>query len=365
MARVYRRGRKLYMDARRPQTGERVRKVLPAETKREAERVLRAILRKWELGEALPGEQETVSFRTLADEYVKVCVEGGRNRNGRPHKASTVAGDKGRIEKLKEHFGDRPVGEIRAEDIERYLDGLTGDGRTVATRNRYLAILRPMLRLAAKRGWLQDTPELPHQAGEEPKVGTVLSDDDLGASLEKWDREPGLGERVRFLLLTGFRLGEAFVTRPGAGLQWEDVDFQRGTATLRDTKTGGDAVVVLHPAALQILRDQYSLAARRALQEGTGKPRGAAWTGHPLDDPRTLRQAFKAALKAAGVDTRYRIHDLRAQFAVALLRQGEDIETVRRALRHKHLTTTARYLRHVAGTVESAVRRLKLPAAGR
>jgi site-specific recombinase XerD len=50
---------------------------------------------------------------------------------------------------------------------------------------------------------------------------------------------------------------------------------------------------------------------------------------------------------------------------VALLRQGEDIETVRRAMRHKSITTTVRYLRHVAGSVESAVLRLKLPAVAK
>jgi site-specific recombinase XerD len=63
------------------------------------------------------------------------------------------------------------------------------------------------------------------------------------------------------------------------------------------------------------------------------------------------------------VDERYRLHDLRAQHAVALLRQGEDIETVRKALRHASITTTARYLRHVEGHVAGSVRRLRFPAA--
>ena len=148
MARVYkRRGKHWYMDALHPVTGKRVRRPLPTQTKREAERVMRAVLRQWELGELLPGERETIAFSSLLDEYVKVCVEGGRNRNGKPHKASTVAGDKGRVEILREHFGDRPVSEIRTEDIERFLDSLTRKGRTVATRNRYVAVLGPALKL--------------------------------------------------------------------------------------------------------------------------------------------------------------------------------------------------------------------------
>lgn len=84
--------------------------------------------------------------------------------------------------------------------------------------------------------------------------------------------------------------------------------------------------------------------------------------GHALDDTPTLRRAFKRALKSAGVDPRYRLHDLRAQFAVALAQQGADIETVRRALRHKSITPTVRYLRHIEGHVENAVRKLVLPA---
>lgn len=361
--RVYRRGKKWYMDARDARTGDRERRPIVAESKREAERVMRAIVRKWELGELLPTERETVPFGRLMDEYAKVYVRGGRNRNGKPHKASTVVGDEGRIKFIKEHFGDRPVGEIGADDVEAFLELLTAKERSVATRNRYLAVLRPALRLAVARGWLAAMPDLPHQRKEALKVETVLSDEDLAKFLGACDRIDGLGQRVRFLLLTGFRLGEAFVARTDSGLRWEDVDFARGTVTLRDTKAGEDAMVRVHGGALVILRDQYAAVARTSLREGAGKPTGPVWAGHALDDTRKLRDAFKGALRATGADTRYRIHDLRAQFAVALLKQGEDIVTVSKALRHKSIGVTARYLRHVEGHVEKAVGRLVLPAA--
>jgi hypothetical protein len=60
--------------------------------------------------------------------------------------------------------------------------------------------------------------------------------------------------------------------------------------------------------------------------------------------------------------TRYRLHDLRAQFAVALLTQGADIETVREAMRHRTIVTTSWYLRLAEGRVAEAVRGLRLPA---
>ena len=52
---------------------------------------------------------------------------------------------------------------------------------------------------------------------------------------------------------------------------------------------------------------------------------------------------------------------MRAQFAVMLLEAGTDLETVRKALRHKDIATTARYLRFVKGRVGEAVRGLRLP----
>jgi site-specific recombinase XerD len=139
--------------------------------------------------------------------------------------------------------------------------------------------------------------------------------------------------------------------------------LDRRVVILRDTKNGRDEVVALHSVALDILRACYAEAAKQALQGRSARPTGRVWTGHSLDDTRSLWDAFKSALKAAGADSRYRLHDLRAQFAVALLRQGEDVETVRKALRHKHLVTTTRYLRHVEGHVASAVRRLSFAAS--
>ena len=363
MARVYRRDRKWYMDAKHPQTGKRVRKVVPAATKREAERVLNAVLRKWELGESLPGERETIPFSGLVEEYWRTNVEGTGNRRGTPHKAATRVADKFRLDRLSAHFGDRPVSEIAEWEYEAFLDGLVKDGLSPATRNRYIAALSPLLRLAVRREWLPTMPQLPPIRSEPRRVETVLNDHDLAALLSECDKTAALGERIRFLLLTAFRLSEVFPSPRSRGLAWEDVGLDSGVATLRDTKSSQDAVVHLHPSAVKILQARYAEAAKAALLKASGKPTGPVWSGSSLDDPSNLRKAFKVALKASRADTRYRLHDLRAQHAVALLRQGEDIETVRKALRHSSITTTARYLRHVEGHVASAVRRLTFPAA--
>ena len=205
-------------------------------------------------------------------------------------------------------------------------------------------------------------PALPAMRSEPRRAETVLSDDDLGRLLSECDKTPELGKRVRFLLLTAFRLGEVFSTK-GSGFTWQDASLDAGIVVLRDTKSSQDAVVHLHPAALEILKERYAAAAKAALKQGAGRPTGAVWSGTALDDASNLRKAFKAAQAASGVDKRFRLHDLRAQHAVALLRQGEDIETVRKALRHACITTTARYLRHVEGRVANAVRRLSFPAA--
>ncbi|MHC4934013.1 MAG: hypothetical protein ACYTGV_17700, partial [Planctomycetota bacterium] len=128
MARVYKRGKRWYMDVIDPRTKRRVRRVLPADTKRDAADVMRAIQRKWELGESLPGERETVSFKTLVEEYWQTHVEGSSNRRGTPHKRATRATDRSRLDRLEAQFGERAVAEIGAPESSRFLGSLLKEG---------------------------------------------------------------------------------------------------------------------------------------------------------------------------------------------------------------------------------------------
>lgn len=66
--------------------------------------------------------------------------------------------------------------------------------------------------------------------------------------------------------------------------------------------------------------------------------------------PSTLRKAFKAAARQAGVHKHIGIHTLRHSFASHLLASGTDIRTIQRLLGHKRLETTMIYTHVVLDT---------------
>ena len=130
---------------------------------------------------------------------------------------------------------------------------------------------------------------------------------------------------VRFLLLTGWREQEALT------LRWSALDFERGFATLEDTKTGKSHRPVGAPA-LALLSELPRL-------EGSAFVFPGARADRPL---REIRRLWYAARHAAGLDD-VRLHDLRhtvASFAVA---SGHSLYLTGKLLGHARPETTQRY----------------------
>jgi integrase len=65
-----------------------------------------------------------------------------------------------------------------------------------------------------------------------------------------------------------------------------------------------------------------------------------ALDGKPLKD---IKTGYKAALRRAGLEGRYRFHDLRHTFATRLAENGVDPFTTKDLLGHSTIITTQRY----------------------
>lgn len=180
------------------------------------------------------------------------------------------------------------------------------------------------------------------------------------------DQVPALGEaklravleavakyRPLFSLLaySGLRIGEALALQP------EDVSAnelhvrrtlapaQREGVTLEDrlgTPKAGDARSVAIGAHLAgVLREHVATERERHFK--AGQP--FAWLFStrecaPLDETR-VRKAFKAAVKAAGLqESRFSVHSLRHTYASQMLAKGAPIAWVSRQLGHAQVTTT-------------------------
>jgi hypothetical protein len=118
--------------------------------------------------------------------------------------------------------------------------------------------------------------------------------------------KPHLGAMVLFMYLTGARPGEA------VAVQWDDVDLDKRTVLIRETKLSKERVAHL-PAALVV-----ALANLKRI-EG----RGVFIYGRLS----SLKDSWKTACKKAGIK-RLTPHCCRHGFATGLLRRGVDVVTV-------------------------------------
>lgn len=139
---------------------------------------------------------------------------------------------------------------------------------------------------------------------------------------------------VRLALDLGLRIGEI------AGLQLDDIDWQRGTITLKGTKSRRQDVLPLQQAAGQALADyirhERPSGSHRAVFVTHLAPRG-----RPIS-ALALSAVVKRAFLRVGIKTG-RAHLLRHTLACSLVNSGSPIKEVADLLRHRSLDTTQIY----------------------
>ncbi len=243
----------------------------PDEARKEARRILGEVADGGDPAAAKTAARKAATVSELCDLYWR-DAEGGRllTRRRAAKKASTLATDKGRIERhVKPLLGALKVASVSRDDIDRFMhavaEGETA-GRTKTakkhglanvrggkgTASRTMGLLGAIFAYAVRYRMRPDNPVHGVTRFADGKRERRLSDDEyaaLGDALRLGQASiwPSAIGAARFLALTGWRSGEALA------LHWAEVDLARRTATLSDTKTG-KSIRPLSRAACDVLR---------------------------------------------------------------------------------------------------------------
>ena len=216
----------------------------------------------------------------------------------------------------------------------------------------------------------------------------ILTDDEVCAMMRACGRYAPTGLRNRALIAllyrTGLRINEALYLYP------KDLNLADGSVRVLNGKGGKSRTVGLDPGATAIIErwlDARSRCLALALRIGKGD-RNANDNGEAYDEPGALphnlpsrdstklasadcRNAFgrcpifctlrgepmadayirvmlKRLAARAGIDKRVHAHGFRHTHAAQLRAEGIDIAIISRQLGHASITTTARYLDHIA-----------------
>jgi len=281
---------------------------------------LQAMLERQRDAEAglTPSAPRTV--RELADEYLRYKDNHGKRSLKEDRRILNT--------RLVPAFGaDLLVKKLTAPAIAQYERQRAGQVSAFTVSNE-LTVLRHMLRLGRRWGYLEQVPdvELPKKPEGRRRF---LDEAEIGKLLEacQKSRNPYLGAIVTLAVHTGMRKAEIL------GLERERVDLGSARLTLYKTKSGKPRGVPMNRAVYDTLITLEPDADRR--QGPVFKRRsGGAWG--------QIRTAFTTALTKAGI-VGFRFHDLRHTFASHFVMRGGSLKALQEILGHSDYKMTQRY----------------------
>src|SRR6185436_1423268 len=174
-----------------------------------------------------------------------------------------------------------------------------------------------------------------------------LTKDEEKRLFEQLDSCEWLRPIIVMALHSGMRRGEI------CGLQWFDLNFDRGLIHVRNTKNGKDRIIPMNRTVRQLLETQKMIRGRpRQNRDGTPKVPSPYVFPSPRTDKRLveIKYSFARAVKEAKI-TDLRFHDLRHTAATRMGDAGADAFTlaaifgwsdIRMAMRYTHAMEDAK-----------------------
>jgi integrase len=327
--------------------------------KKDAQRYLNGRLREIDLGTFVEPSRE--SLNEYLDKWLKTAKQKLSERTHTDYEEL--------LERyVREEFGEKKLSDLRPLDIQGLYTKMQERGLSARTVRYTHAVLSSALKQAVKWGMLAQNPaslvDLPKQTRKEMQA---LSPEEAARFLKAAD-DDRYGVLFTLALITGMRPEEYL------GLQWKDVNLEKGIVTVQRTlvwRRKGGGYYFGEPKTSKSRRNipiPFSLV--RALTEHRRRQMeerlkaGAMYQnldlvfttadGGPLMVQNLFRRHFKPILKKAGLPLSIRLYDLRHSCATLLLAAQENPKVVSERLGHATITLTLDTYSHVLPSMQRA-----------
>jgi integrase len=281
------------------------------------------------------------------------------------------------LETLKAYFADMRVSAITHSDIEDFklkrlrMKKTNGEQRTIASVNRELELLRAMMRFAKRKKWILSSPfeegdPLISKADETRRERVLTHDEErrlldaCGERIRTYKRKGRFKgrettvvdkgekrEHLRALIVTALdtamRRGELFK------LIWQDVDFVKGTITIKamNSKTARARTIGMTERVQDELEKLWQKSPRRLDLSVFGY----------TNEYSTVKRAFSSACDAAKIKD-FRFHDCRHTAITRMVEAGMPSAQIMKISGHTQMTTFQRYVNPNDMAVREVAKRL-------
>lgn len=238
-------------------------------------------------------------------------------------------------------------------NIRSYLDQLKVLGKSDATVSRSMASLKNFYAYLVSAGFVETTPVIEiHIERAVKKLPQILSNKEIELLLaqpacvdEKGYRDKAM---LELMYATGIRVSELIE------LNLDDVNIDVGVIKCANAKKG--RVIPLYPAAQKALK-VYLKDIRAGMLADPDEQ--ALFVN--VNGARMSRQGFWKILKhyqqTAGIEKEITPHTLRHSFAVHLLENGADIDSLQELMGHCDISSTQMYTQMVNQKIKSVYKK--------
>ena len=259
------------------------------------------------------------------------------------------------VRQFSDWAGDNDVAlvDVTQLNIRSYLSHLKMLGKSDATISRSMASLKNFYAYLISAGFVETTPVIEiHIERSEKKLPQILSNKEIELLLaqpacvdEKGYRDKAM---LELMYATGIRVSELIE------LNLDDVNIEVGVIKCANAKKG--RVIPLYPAALKALKTYLKDIRSSMLAD----PEEQALFVN-VNGARMSRQGFWKILKhyqqTAGIEKEITPHTLRHSFAVHLLENGADIDSLQELMGHCDISSTQMYTQMVNQKIRSVYKK--------
>jgi integrase len=230
---------------------------------------------------------------------------------------------------LDPFFNTMTLDKVTPPMIEHFKSVRLSQGLSPATVNRNISTIKRLFSLSEDWGMIEGNKmdKVKMLSEKTSKRTDFLSETQIEALLQECRHIGYLHMIVLIALETGLRKGAILK------LKWKDIDFDRGMLRVL---TKGDVRVSVP------LSDRLKVALRET------RLRSKVITLHVVandlrQEVKVFKDAFKGALRRAGIPQGFRFHDLRHTFASHFLIKTRDLKALQEILGHSDIKMTMRY----------------------
>jgi integrase len=273
--------------------------------------------------------REAPTMKELCDRYLEEHAAKKRSEAEDRRMIDTI---------IRPALGARKVAEIEFEHVDQLHRRITtkgtrtGHGRGAPyTANRVVSLLSKMFALSRQWKMRSDNPARGVARNYEEPLERYLKADELDRLLDvlaRWP-DPQIVDIVYLLMEMGCRPSELF------GATWAQFDAEPGRWVKRSSHTKQEKThrVPLSGSAQLRLNRMRESSKSEFLFPGKG-----------VEHVTTIKKSWASICKAAKIEGRFRLYDLRHSAASFLADDGRDLLTIGAMLGHAQQATTKRYV---------------------